>query len=156
RRLKAVILDWAGTTVDYGSLAPVRTLQLVFARAQLAITEAEARRDMGLPKKDHIRSILGLPRVRNEWTRLRGQVPLDVDVNKLYQDFIPLQFSCLLEYSTVLPGVPEAVERFRRRGLKIGTTTGYTREMLDMLVAAAAKSGYVADCNLCPEDVNAG
>jgi phosphonoacetaldehyde hydrolase len=155
-RLKAVILDWAGTTVDYGSLAPVRTLQQVFAFADLILTEAEARQDMGLPKKDHIRAILSLPRVGDQWTRQNGHAPNEADVDKLYQEFIPLQFSCLLEYSIVLPGIPEAVQRIRRRGLKIGTTTGYTREMLDMLVDASAKAGYVADCNLCPDDVSAG
>jgi phosphonoacetaldehyde hydrolase len=155
-KLKAVILDWAGTIVDYGSLAPVRTLQQVFARAGLLLAEAEARRDMGLPKRDHIRAILALSQVCAEWIRLRGHAPDEADVDKLYQDFVPLQFSCLLEYSTVLPGVPEAIVRFRQRGLKIGTTTGYTREMLDILVEASAKAGFVADCNLCPDDVGAG
>ena len=155
-RLQAVILDWAGTTVDFGSLAPVRTLQRVFARAEIALTEAEARRDMGLPKKDHIRQILSIARIRDEWSRSRGSAPGEPDVERLYQEFIPLQSSCLLEYSTVIPGVVEATKRFRKRGLKIGTTTGYTREMLDLLVEASRKAGYVADCNLAPGDVGSG
>jgi phosphonoacetaldehyde hydrolase len=155
-KLKALILDWAGTTVDYGSLAPVRTLRQVFARADVALTEAEARRDMGLPKKEHIRAILSIERVREEWKRIRGNDPGDTDVAKLYEEFVPLQFSCLLEYSTVIAGVPEAMMRFRRRGLKIGTTTGYTREMLDLLLGASAKAGYVPDCSLCPDDVGVG
>jgi phosphonoacetaldehyde hydrolase len=65
-RLQAVILDWAGTTVDYGSLAPVRTLQKVFAHAEISLTETEARRDMGLPKKDHIRQIFSMNRIQGE------------------------------------------------------------------------------------------
>jgi phosphonoacetaldehyde hydrolase len=155
-KLQAVILDWAGTTVDFGSLAPVRTLQQVFARAKLNLTESEIRRDMGLPKKDHIRGILSLQKVRDEWTRLRGLAPGEADVERLYLEFIPLQFSCLLEYSDVIPGVVEAMERFRKRGLKIGTTTGYTREMLDLLVEASRKAGYIPDSNLAPGDVGAG
>jgi phosphonoacetaldehyde hydrolase len=155
-KLQAVILDWAGTTVDFGSLAPVRTLQQVFARANLNLTESEIRRDMGLPKKDHIRGILSLQRVRDEWTRLRGLAPGEADVEQLYLEFTPLQFSCLLEYSAVIPGVVEAVERLRWRGLKIGTTTGYTREMLDLLVEASRKAGYIPDSNLAPGDVGAG
>src|SRR5262249_49793037 len=155
-KLKAVILDWAGTTVDFGSLAPVRTLQRVFDSAGLPITEAGARRRMGIQKKDHIRAILTCDRVREGWTQLRNKPPSESDVESLYQQFIPLQFSCLLEYSTLISGVPEAAERFRHRGLKIGTSTGYTREMLDILVSSAAKSGYSADCNLCPDDVGPG
>jgi phosphonoacetaldehyde hydrolase len=156
RGLKALVIDWAGTAVDYGSLAPVRTLQQVFAGIDLALTEAETRRDMGLPKRDHIQGILAMPRVRDAWTALRGHAPSEADVDALYREFIPRQFSCLLEYSAVLPGVVEAVERFRRRGLKIGTTTGYTREMLDLLVEHSAKAGYRPDCNLSPGDVGAG
>jgi phosphonoacetaldehyde hydrolase len=156
-KLKAVILDWAGTTVDYGSLAPVRTMQEVFARANLKVDEAEIRQHMGLPKKQHIGAILcSTQKVRDEWTRLRGCAPREADVEELYREFIPLQFSCLLGYSAVIPGVVEATERFRRRGLKIGTTTGYTREMLDLLVEASRKAGYVPDYNLAPGDVGSG
>jgi phosphonoacetaldehyde hydrolase len=111
---------------------------------------------MGLPKKDHIRGILSQPKVRDEWTRLRGLAPREADVDDLYKEFIPLQFSCLLEYSALIPGVPETTERFRQRGLKIGTTTGYTREMLDLLVEASKKAGYTPDCNLAPGDVGSG
>jgi phosphonoacetaldehyde hydrolase len=155
-QLQAVILDWAGTTVDYGSLAPVRTLARVFARADVALTDSEIRQAMGLPKKDHIREILSVPRVRNEWAQVHRHRPCETDVERLYDDFVPLQFSCLLEYSAIIPGVVEALERFRIRGLKIGTTTGYTREMLDLLVEAGKKAGYVPDCNLAPVDVGAG
>lgn len=155
-KLRAVILDWAGTTVDYGSLAPVRTLQRVFARAEITLTEAETRQDMGLPKKDHLRQILSMNRVQDEWIRLHGHVPGEADVDQLYQEFSAVQFSCLLEYSAVIPGVVEATERFRKRGLRIGSTTGYTREMLDLLVEASRKAGYVPDCSLSPGDVGAG
>ena len=57
-RVTAVIFDWAGTTVDHGSLAPVRTLQKLFAGRGMEVTEEEARRDMGVHKKDHIRALL--------------------------------------------------------------------------------------------------
>ena len=58
RKLQAVIFDWAGTTVDHGSLAPVRVLQQVFAARGVPISNAQARRDMGLLKRDHIDRIL--------------------------------------------------------------------------------------------------
>jgi phosphonoacetaldehyde hydrolase len=154
--LKAVVLDWAGTTVDHGSLAPARTLQKVFAEAGITLSEAETRRDMGLPKKDHIRAILSLPRVREAWQSLRGLTPNGANVDEIYQRFIPLQLSCLAEHSTLIPGVLEAVKVFRQRGLKIGSTTGYTRAMLDLLLEQTAKAGYAPDCSLAPEDVGAG
>lgn len=155
-KLQAVILDWAGTTVDYGSLAPVRTLQEVFSRANIPVVESEIRRHMGLPKKLHISAILATPKAREQWISLHGRAPGEAEVERLYQDFLPLQFSCLLAYSAVIPGVVEAVQRFRRRGLKIGTTTGYTREMLEVLLESSRKTGYLPDCNLAPGDVGGG
>jgi phosphonoacetaldehyde hydrolase len=50
-RLQAVILDWADTTVDHGSLAPIRVLQKIFSNRGIEITEEEARRDMGVLKE---------------------------------------------------------------------------------------------------------
>jgi len=155
-RLKGLVLDWAGTTVDYGSLAPARTLQKLFAGARITLTESETRQHMGLPKKEHIRGILSMPRVRSAWQELRGCIPGDAEVDKMYREFIPLQFSSLAEYSALIPGVVEAMQSFRLRGLKIGSTTGYTRAMLDLLAEKSAKEGYSPDCSLTPEEVGAG
>ena len=152
-QLKALVLDWAGTTVDFGSMAPARTLQQAFARFGIPVTDAEVRRDMGLAKRDHIGRILSAPRVREAWCGLRGVLPTPNDVDAVYEVFIPLQLSCLAEYSTLIPGVAAAVDRARQRGLKIGSTTGYTRAMLDLLVEHSAKAGFRPDCNVSPDDV---
>ena len=152
-QLKALVLDWAGTTVDFGSLAPARTLQQAFTRFGIPVSDAEVRRDMGLAKRDHITRILSSPRIREAWSGLRGALPTAEDIDAVYRVFIPLQMSCLAEYSTLIPGVTAAVDRARRRGLKIGSTTGYTRAMLDLLVENGAKAGYRPDCNVSPEDV---
>lgn len=155
-RLKALVLDWAGTTVDFGSLAPVLTIHRVFEGVGISLGEDEIRRDMGLAKREHIDRILCMPRVRDAWRDLRGSLPTPAEVDALYQKFIPLQLSCLAEYSTLIPGVLESVQRFRKRGLKIGSTTGYTRAMLDLLVETSAKAGYRPDCSISPEDAGSG
>lgn len=152
-RLKALVLDWAGTTVDFGSLAPARTIQRVFEGVGVSLSEDEVRRDMGLAKKEHISRILSMPTVRGAWRAARGSFPTPEEAEVLYQMFIPLQLSCLAEYSTLIPDVVESVQRFRKRGLKIGSTTGYTRAMLDLLVETSAKAGYKPDCTISPEDV---
>ena len=152
-KLKALVLDWAGTTVDFGSLAPARTIHKVFAQMGISLGESEIRRDMGLAKKAHIERILAMPRVREAWREVHGHLPTAEDVEKIYQVFIPLQTSCLAEYSTMIPGVVESVGRFRSRGLKIGSTTGYTRSMLDLLLENSAKASYKPDCSIAPEDV---
>ena len=154
--LQAVILDWAGTTVDYGSVAPIRVLQQVFADHGVPIAEEEARQDMGILKKDHIRALLDVPRIRVAWLERQHNAPDETDVEKLFTDFIPQQMKCLAEHSRLIPDVAQAVQRLRARGLKIGSTTGYTRAMLEILLREAKAQGYSPDCALCPEDVGAG
>ena len=155
-RLQAVVFDWAGTTVDYGSMAPIRVLQKIFADRGIEITEEEARRDMGVLKKDHIRALLGMPRIAGEWQRRCRRAPGEPEVESLFADFIPQQAACLTECSSVIAGVTDVVQRLRDRGLKIGSTTGYTRPLMDILLPHATAQGYAPDCTLCPDDVGAG
>jgi len=154
--LRAAILDWAGTTVDHGSLAPVRVLVDLFKNRDLKITDEEARLDMGLLKKDHIRSILRIGRVKSMWIDRFGRLPSDSDVEEIFEEFVPRQLQCLAEYSGLIPGVADAVETMRSRGMRIGSTTGYTRPMLNMLLECAAAQGYRPDSAVCPDDVGAG
>jgi phosphonoacetaldehyde hydrolase len=155
-KLRAVVLDWAGTLVDFGSRAPVAALQCVFASAGVPVTVAEVRQSMGLAKKTHIRSILEIPRLRDAWTTKYGAAPAEADVERLYAEFIPGQIRDLANHSQLIPGVAEAIARMRARGLKIGTTTGYNRAMLDYLLERAAAQGFVPDSAVCPDDVGAG
>jgi phosphonoacetaldehyde hydrolase len=120
------------------------------------VTVAEARRSMGIAKKDHIRCILGIPRVAQAWERERGTLPCEADVETLYSDFLPKQLECLGSFSLVIAGVPSTAEGLRSRGVSIGSTTGYTIAMLDFLVASAREQGFAPDCAICPEDVPGG
>jgi len=97
-KLRAVILDWAGTLVDYGSRAPVAALQSVFTPAGVPVTVAEARDSMGIAKKAHIRAILEIERVRAAWISEHGSPPSERDVEKLYAAFIPNQIQVLADY----------------------------------------------------------
>ncbi|HTB16206.1 MAG TPA: phosphonoacetaldehyde hydrolase [Bryobacteraceae bacterium] len=154
--LKAVILDWAGTAVDYGSLAPVAALQRVFAANGIEITAAEARKDMGVLKKDQIRFIFSGDRVSSEWTRLHGRAPSEDDVVRLFIEFLPRQAEILTQFSNPIDGVPETVEEWKAAGLRIGSTTGYTRELLNIVAAAAASQGYAPETSVTPDEAGAG
>jgi phosphonoacetaldehyde hydrolase len=156
KQLEAVIFDWAGTTVDHGSLAPVKAVSEVFARHGIKLSDAQARRDMGIYKKDHIRNILNMPVVDAAWRISKGASPNEADVETLFAQFIPLQFEVLEAHSALISGVAQTVDRLRTQGLKIGSTTGYTRPMLDILSAAAATNGYCPSLSLCPDDVGGG
>lgn len=156
KTLQGVILDWAGTTVDYGCFAPVAVFLDVFKARGVEITLAEARAPMGLFKRDHLRAITQMPEVARRWTTVHGRPPAEHDVDALYADFGPRQLEVILRYSTLIPDVDRAVKALRERGLKIGTTTGYTRAMMAVLLPEARRQGYVPDVVVCPDDVPAG
>jgi phosphonoacetaldehyde hydrolase len=156
-RFKAVILDWAGTTVDYGSRAPTQVFIEIFRRRGIDVSAAEARGPMGSAKRDHIAAVLHLPRVAAQWRERYGNTPADRDVQTIYDEFLPLQKETLArEGSEVIAGVPEAIAELRRRGLAIGSTTGYTRALMDVVAPIAAQGGYAPDCVVCSDDVRAG
>src|SRR5688500_16631517 len=90
-QLKAVIFDWAGVTVDYGSRAPTEVFIEIFRRRGIEITSAEARGPMGLAKRDHIAAIAGLPRIAAQWRALQTRDPTDQDVQAMYEESLPLQ-----------------------------------------------------------------
>jgi phosphonoacetaldehyde hydrolase len=154
--LKAIMLDWAGTTMDYGCYAPAVAFVEAFKRKGVPISVEEARLPMGAHKKVHIRKITQIEAVRQRWIAAHTRPPTEADVDAIFQDFVPLQLACLGDYADLIPGTLEAVADFRRRGLKIGSTTGYTSEMMTLLQAEAKKRGYQPDSTVCATEVPAG
>lgn len=155
--VKAVILDWAGTTVDYGSRAPTQVFLEIFRRRGIEISVTEAREPMGQAKRDHIAAVTAMPRVRTLWVQKFGSDPTPADIDAMYLEFLPLQKTTLAKLgSDVLPGIPAAIATLRSMGLKIGSTTGYTRELMSVVAPLAAQAGYVPDVIVCSDDVPAG
>jgi len=154
--LKAILLDWAGTTMDYGCYAPAVVFIEVYKRKDVPISIDEARAPMGAHKKVHIRKISQLPAVSARWQETYSRKPNEEDVQAMFEDFIPLQLACLADYADLIPGTLEAVADFRQRGLKVGSTTGYTTEMMDILQSEAKKRGYEPDATVCAAQVPAG
>ena len=155
-KLKAVLLDWAGTTMDYGCYAPAVVFVQVYKKHGVEITMEEAREPMGVHKKVHIRKISKIPAVARKWQGAHGRPCTERDVEKMYKEFIPMQLACLADYAELIPGTLEAVDKFRQRGLKIGSTTGYDSEMMAILLVEAKSRGYQPDSIVCATDVPAG
>src|SRR5689334_20609296 len=110
--LQGVILDWSGTTVDYGCFAPTVVFIELFKEQGVPITMAEARRPMGAYKRDHIQQIMYMPAVAARWQTARNRPPGDSDVETLYQAFVPRQIECIAAYADLIPGVKETIEAF--------------------------------------------
>lgn len=154
--IKAVIFDWAGTVIDYGCFAPMQAILSTFANAGVPITHKEAREPMGLLKRDHITAISRMERVRQAWLARYGAEPVHEDVERLYAEFEATLMESLKQYTDPIPGAFEAVEQLRSAGLKIGSTTGYTKAMMDVIAPEAARKGYRPDFMVASDEVEAG
>lgn len=154
--IEAVLLDWAGTTMDFGCMAPAVVFVEVFKRKKVPITVEEARAPMGAHKRVHIQRITELESVRRRWQETHGRAPNEGDVNAMFAEFVPLQLECLSNYSALIPGTLEAIAALRLRGIKIGSTTGYLTEMMKINQADAKRQGYEPDATVCAADVPAG
>ncbi len=156
KRIRAVLLDWAGTTIDYGSRAPTSVFKEIFRSSGIEITAAEARGPMGMAKREHIATLLRLPRIAAAWTEAFATPPTDADVDRLYQQFLPLQLATLARHCDLIPGCLEMVAACRERGIKVGSTTGYTRQLMDVVEPIAAEQGYRPEVVVCSDEVSAG
>jgi phosphonoacetaldehyde hydrolase len=154
--VRGVLLDWAGTTVDHGSCGPAQVFHEIFAARGITVTAAQARGPMGRAKDEHIRMLLELPEVAEQWIGLYGRPATGDDVLRLYEEFLPLQKQVLASHSAVIPGVVTAIDRLRLAGLAIGSTTGYTRELMAIVEPLAAAQGYKPDACVCADQVPQG
>ena len=152
--LKAAILDWSGTTADAHVIAPAIVFYNVFKKHGVPISMEEAREPMGLRKDLHIKKILEIPDVRNRWIKEKNNEPTEDDVNKLFEDFVPMQLKCLPKYTTLIPGTVKTVDILKNSyNLKIGSTTGFIKVMVDVLLKDAEKQGYVPDSSVAGDEV---
>jgi phosphonoacetaldehyde hydrolase len=154
--IKLVVFDWAGTTIDFGCVAPAGAFVATFATKGVEVTLAEARAPMGLHKKDHIRAMLCAESVGAKWRAAVGRDWNDADVEELYRDVTPRQVEAAERYSELISGVVPTVKELRQRGVKIAATTGYFREAANVVLAAAKRQGYEPDFAICADDVPAG
>jgi len=154
--VQAVLLDWAGTTMDFGCMAPAVVFVQVFERKGVPISMEEARVPMGAHKKVHIQRITQLDSVRRRWQEAHDRLPDEDDVAAMFEDFVPLQLECLSSYSELIPGTLEAVAALRRKGIKIGSTTGYTTEMTAINLRDGERQGYKPDSTVSASEMPAG
>jgi phosphonoacetaldehyde hydrolase len=155
-KLKAAVLDWAGTLVDYGCYAPVASVIAAFEAVGVAVSTAEARAPMGQSKWQHLRAVLDQPRIATAWLAQHGRRASNADVDAIYARFLPLQTAMVAEHAELIAGALDAIAGMRARGMRVGSTTGYPRVVMEVVAARARAQGFVADCVVTADDTPLG
>ena len=156
KEIRAVIFDWAGTVIDHGSWAPVAVFIDVFHRHGIEVGLEQIRAPMGMAKRDHIRAILELDEVRRTWGEKYGAPWNERDLDALYADFRVYQERAILERAQLIDGVPSLVRELQRRRIRIGSTTGYPRGIMEKVAPLARAQGFSPEMVCTGDDVLAG
>jgi phosphonoacetaldehyde hydrolase len=154
--IQLVILDWAGTSIDFGSCAPAFAFIKVFEQSGVPVTMDEVRRPMGLHKKDHLRAMLTERALAERWQTAKGRPWSEDDVTSLYELVTPLQVDAAGARTTLTPGLYRSTQKLREQGIKIAHTTGYFTEAAMTVTMMASMQGYRPDYTICADDVPAG
>ena len=154
--LKGVILDWSGTTVDCGDFGSIPAFLEVFQENWVQITAQEIRTHAGLSYADHLLALLQTESVSEKWLDVYGAPPSEFDLDRLYRALERLMPSHTADHAEPVAGLLEAVSEFRRRELKIGSTSTHSYAAMEALAEASRERGYEPDTVVCSSDVPGG
>jgi phosphonoacetaldehyde hydrolase len=152
QKIKLVVFDWAGTLVDFGSRAPLAAFLKTFAKHNLMLTVPQVRGPMGLAKYDHVRTLLEMPAVSEQFQIVHGRRWTEADALEIYHDLGPIQADACRRHADLVPHALECAAELRRRGIQIGTTTGYPREIAEQVWDTAQSQGFEPDANVAADD----
>ncbi|MDR3127480.1 MAG: phosphonoacetaldehyde hydrolase [Tannerellaceae bacterium] len=156
KQIECVIMDWAGTAVDFGCFAPVGAFIKAFEEKNIRLSVEEVRRPMGKAKIEHIRTLLQMDTVGVQFFNAYQREWNADDVSELNKSFERHLFLTLDCFAAPVAGAVEAVRVLHGQGVKIGSTTGYTRTMMNIVETEAGKLGYEVDSCVTPDGLPAG
>lgn len=145
KKIQLAVFDWAGTTVDYGCIAPLAVFEKIFQNKNITLTREEILKPMGMGKRDHIETLLRSKNATEQWKKEYHRDWGQNDVDEMFAQFNQKLLGVLENYCTPIDGVLETIKQLREENIFIGSTTGYTREMMDIVEKKAQELGYAPD-----------
>lgn len=142
--IRACVFDLGGTIVDRYSASPFFSIKKAFLKNRINIPERVILKDMGMSKNKHIGKILCDNYVQTKWFNEYGKFPDSLDCDIIYEDFKTLQLGHSKEI-TILPETNNAFEYLKKMDVKIGITTGFDKENMDMILSRMEDEGLYVD-----------
>ena len=153
--IKLVILDIAGTVCDgpqdlrhlypnddgLAVKGPVIVFERMFRKYGMDVDWTTIRRPMGKFKKEHLREILEIREVDEQFRRVHKRAWGDGDIDAMFDMFRPEMAKVAVSDDLIRPfdGVREAVETLRAAGILVGCDTGYSVEAATAIYDKLAK-----------------
>jgi len=146
--IQLVVFDIAGTTVHDGD-SVLRAFQESLAGADIVVPVARINAVMGLPKKIAVRQLLAE----------MGRSADNALVDRLHADFVARMKRHYAERSDIreIPGASAAFAELRRRGIKVALDTGFSRDIVDILLRRLDwRVPETIDAVVCSDEVARG
>ena len=160
--IQAAILDWSGTTADAFVDSVRDGIMFTMAHFCIKVNNLQARKPMGPHKKKHFFDIFQDPDVQNQWLNIYYRLPTmeghGCDLDMVFEFYETYQVSLLEKpgnkYTRLLPGTATTVNILRKDfGMKIGSTTGFTRKLSVPILKDAKEQGYVPDVEIAADEL---
>ncbi|TOM93161.1 phosphonoacetaldehyde hydrolase, partial [Vibrio parahaemolyticus] len=97
-----------------------------------------------------------IPAVDKRWNEKFGRSMTNEDIDAIYAAFMPLQKAKVADHAEPILNAVEVVNGLKDKGIKIGSCSGYPREVMDVLIPVAADYGYQPDYVVATDDLPQG
>lgn len=140
-KIKLAVLDTAGTFCDgpqdlrkrwpeddlRGCKAPVVPFYETFKNHNIILDWASIRKPMGNFKPTHLRMLLDLPEVEEQFVKEFGHKYTEADFDMLLAEFRPLMTKYIVDddLSKPIDGAVECIDELRKAEILVGCDTGY-------------------------------
>ena len=140
--------DIVGTLIEDTGVI-VRSFSQAFELKGIPASEEAIQQLRGAAKRDVIRHFVSKRHGQNSHA--------DDVVEEIYQTFKRMLEENYKNNSVKpIPGAEDTLDWLRGRGILIATTTGFYREVRDLILGKLGWDGSFFDCNLCSDDVPRG
>jgi phosphonoacetaldehyde hydrolase len=111
---------------------------------------------MGRAKRDHVAHLLHAPRILEAWALRHGAPAGEHDIDRIYAGIEPLMREAGQAHSDLIPHASAVAKILTEAGVRIGSTTGYTRAMMGPIIDAARAQGYTPELVVCAGETAQG
>ena len=126
----------------------------LFEQYGIELSIKDARGPMGLPKWQHIHALGKLPHIAQQWKQNFNRPFTEADTDELYTTFTPMNAASVVNHSRLIPGFLTTLNTLRDQGIKVGTTTGYNREIMNVVLPLVKEQGFIPDNLVCADDLH--
>lgn len=143
--IRCVIFDLGGTLIDKYSMSPLVNLRKAFSYQKINLCNSLITKDMGMKKLDHIYALSKEDEFKNQFKQVYKRHHEETDLYDIYNIFSSLQRQSLRTKVEIIPETKKAINILKERDIKIGITTGFSKDQMNIALDLLHKHDIIPD-----------